>query len=241
MFLKGREWRLGEITVRTILSIAAALLIGAMPATAQTPESWAGLVEVRARQLDAAYLLPGADFRPYTKVMLDEPQVAFRNNWQRNMNSGRAGARVTDAQAAEILALVSSNTTPIFAREFERAGFTIVDKPGPDVLRLRIGIINLVINAPDTMSAGRTRSYTANAGEATLIMEARDSMTRALLASVADRRATQGMGGQATRISNTSEFRQLASIWARASASGVVALKEASPVPDPLTPGQRLR
>ena len=227
--------------MRIIVSVAAALLASATMVQAAAPETWAGLVEVRARQLDAAYLLPGADFRRYTKVMLDEPQVAFRNNWQRDMNRGRAGARVTDAQAEEILSLVSANTTPIFARQFERAGFTVVDKPGPDVLRLRIGIINLVINAPDTMTAGRTRSYTANAGEATLILEARDSLTRALLASVADRRSTQGMGGQATRISNASEFRQLASVWARIAADGVVALKAASPVPDPLTPGQRLR
>lgn len=227
--------------MRIIVSVAAALLASATMVQAASPETWAGLVEVRARQLDAAYLLPGADFRRYTKVMLDEPQVAFRNNWQRDMNRGRAGARVTDAQAEEILSLVSANTTPIFARQFERAGFTVVDKPGPDVLRLRIGIINLVINAPDTMTAGRTRSYTANAGEATLILEARDSLTRALLASVADRRSTQGLGGQATRISNASEFRQLASVWARITADGVVALKAASPVPDPLTPGQRLR
>lgn len=219
---------------------ATALLLAAAPG-ATAPQSWEGLVEVRARQLDAAYLLPGADFRPYNKVMLDEPEVAFRNNWQRKMNSGRGQPRVTDAQAAEILALVSTNTTSIFAQAFERAGYTVVDKPGPDVLRLRIGVVDLVVNAPDTMTAGRTRSFTANAGEATLILEARDSLTRALLASIADRRTTQGSGGQATRISNTAEFRQLASVWARIAANGVVALKEASPVPDPLTPGQRLR
>lgn len=226
--------------MRSLGIAALALLVATGPAAA-APQSWEGLVEVRARQLDAAYLLPGADFRPYTKVLLDEPQVAFRNNWQRNMNSGRGQPRVTDAQAAQILELVSADTTSIFARAFERAGYTVVDKPGPDVLRLRIGVVDLVVNAPDTMTAGRTRSFTANAGEATLILEARDSLTRALLASIADRRATQGPGGQATRISNTAEFRQLASVWARIAADGVVALKEASPVPDPLTPGQRLR
>ncbi len=215
-----------------------------MPATAQTPESWAGLVEVRARQLDAAYLLPGADFRPYTKVMLDEPQGAFRNNWLRSVNSGsasRARTRVTEADAERILATVSTNTTDIFAREFERAGFKVVTAAGPDVLRVRIGVVNLFVNAPDTMSASRSRSFTTNAGEATLIMELRDSQTKALLASVADRRQTQGPGGQATSVSNVSEFNSLASRWARTAATGLVDLKAVSPVPDPLKAGQRLK
>ena len=233
--------------MRMISTIVAALLIGSAAVTAQAanaPQSWSGLVEVNARNLDAAFLLPGADFRPYTKIMLDEPEVAFRDNWLRSVNSGSASRtrnRVTEADAARILASVSTNTTDIFAAEFERAGFKVVTAAGPDVLRVRIGIVNLFVNAPDTMSAGRTRSFTTNAGEATLIMEVRDSQTRALLASIADRRQTQGPGGQATSISNTQEFQTLARRWARIASGGLVALKDASPVPDPLKPGQRLR
>ncbi len=230
--------------MRTLPTIVAALLIGSAAVAATTPESWSGLVEVNARRLDAAFLLPGADFRPYAKVMLDEPQVAFRNNWLRSVNSGsasRARNRVTEADAERILAMVSTNTTDIFAREFERAGFKVVTAAGPDVLRVRIGVVNLFVNAPDTMSASRTRSFTTNAGEATLIMELRDSQTKALLASVADRRQTQGPSGQATSVSNVAEFNSLASRWARTAAEGLVALKAASPVPDPLKPGQRLK
>ena len=233
--------------MRMIQTIVAALLIGSAGVTAQAasaPASWSGLVEVNARNLDSAFLLPGADFRPYTKVMLDEPEVAFRDNWLRSVNSGNASrtrGRVTEADAQRILETVSANTTDIFAQEFTRAGYTVVKTAGPDVLRVRIGVVNLFVNAPDTLSAGRSRSFTTNAGEATLIMELRDSQTRALLASVADRRQTQGIAGQATSISNTQEFQSLARRWARVASGGLVALKDASPVPDPLKPGQRLR
>ena len=230
--------------MRMFPTIAVALLIGSAAITAQaanSPESWSGLVEVNARQFDSAFLLPGADFRPYTKVMLDEPQVAFRDNWLNSGSGSRARTRVTEADAERILATVSTNTTDIFAREFERAGFKVVTAAGPDVLRVRIGVVNLFVNAPDTLSAGRSRSFTTNAGEATLIMELRDSQTKALLASVADRRQTQGPGGQATTVSNTAEFNSLASRWARTAASGVVALKDASPVPETLKQGQRLK
>ena len=94
--------------MRTFPMILAALLIGSAAVAATSPESWSGLVEVNARRLDAAFLLPGADFRPYTKVMLDEPQVAFRNNWLRSVNSGsasRARTRVTEADAERITGL----------------------------------------------------------------------------------------------------------------------------------------
>ena len=40
-----------------------------------------GLVRVKSKRLDVVYLQPGADFRSYTKVMLDPTEVAFAKNW----------------------------------------------------------------------------------------------------------------------------------------------------------------
>ncbi|MBK6350519.1 MAG: hypothetical protein IPF50_12295, partial [Proteobacteria bacterium] len=60
-----------------------------------------------------------------------------------------------------------------------------------DVLRLSTAIVNLYINAPDTMEAGRVQTYAAEAGEATLNLEVRDSRTNALLGRVVDRRETR--------------------------------------------------
>jgi hypothetical protein len=223
--------RLATILSATILS--AACLATAVPATAQAAESWDGLVEVNARRLDAAFLAPGADFRPYTKVMIDEPEVAFRQNWLRDMNRSRsAGRRVTEEDAARIQQAVGASTVDIFSRAFANAGFEVVTRPGPDVLDLRTAIVNLFVNAPDTMSAGRTTTFTANAGEATLVLEARDSLTNALLARVVDRRETRGIPGPTNRVTNTSEFRTLANDWARIAASRLGTLKEISPVPD---------
>jgi hypothetical protein len=225
------------------LSLPAASLAQAQ-AQALEPaaiESWDGLVEVNARKIDAAFLMPGADFRPYTKVMLDEPEVAFRQNWMRQMNRSRStGRRVTEADAARIMDSVSASKIDIFVRAFTDAGFEVVTRPGPDVLRISTGILDLFVNAPETMSAGRSTTFTTNAGEATLILEARDSETNALLARLVDRRETRGIPGPTNRVTNTSEFRTLANNWARIAASRLSTLKEISPVPDPLTPGQRL-
>lgn len=227
------------------LLLAATLLTATGAACAQDAAgSWDGLIEVRSKRMDAAFLLPGADFRPYTKVIVDPTQVAFRKDWLKdtNQNRPRLTSQVTDEQAAEILAAARSNFDDIFGEAFTKAGYPVVTTPAADVMRVSTAIINLYLNAPDTMSADRSRTYTANAGEATLVMEVRDSMTGALLARVVDRRETmQGPTLQlATRVSNTSDFRRLFKDWASITVKGIGHLKAVSPVPLDLQPKQQL-
>jgi hypothetical protein len=108
------------------------------------------------------------------------------------------------------------------------------------VLRLRSAVLDLVVNAPDVRTSGRSRTFTASAGEATLVLEARDAWGNSLLARAVDRRETRRIAGQANRVTNTADFRALARDWARISVRKLDDLKAVSPVPDPLTPGQRL-
>ncbi|WP_448578658.1 DUF3313 family protein [Thermaurantiacus sp.] len=222
-----------------LLAAAVALALAVPAFAGEAVESWDGLVEVRSRRLDAAFLMPGADFRPYKRVMLDPPGVAFRRGWMQDMQRSRT-ARLTEADAARIREAVAANITDIFVEEFTRAGFEVVTVAGPDVLRVRTDVVNLFINAPDVPTAGRSRSFTTNAGEATLVLEARDSDTGALLARAVDRQEARGLPGPTTRVSNSSEFRTVARGWARIAASRLQALQAISPLPETLTPGQRL-
>lgn len=227
-------WDMRKLLVGLVLACAA-------PVAAQEAVGWDGLVEVRTPRFEAGFVAPGADFRDYRKVMLDKPEVAFQRNWQRDVNASRRGSRrVTDQQAEQILATARSNFTDIFAEAFANAGFQVVEAPGPDVLRISPAVLDLVINAPDTMAPGRSRSFTANAGEATLVMEVRDSETNALMARVLDRRETRQMAGRANSVTNLADFRALARTWAASTVRGLEALRAVSPLPETLTPGQRL-
>jgi hypothetical protein len=211
---------------------------------ADAPESWDGLVQVKPKRMDAAYLLPGADFRQYTKVMIDPTQVAFQKDWQKRINdSRRMSDRVDDEQAQKILAAARTNFDDIFAEEFTKAGYAVVKEPGPDVLRVSTAVVNLYINAPDTMSAGRSYSFTTEAGEATLILEVRDSLTNALMGRAIDRRETRGSAGmqRSSSVTNQAEFRALFRQWAGIAAKGLEELKGHSPVPADLKPGQKLK
>ena len=66
-------------------------------ASGQTPDSPDGLVKVTPRRMELAWLRPGADFRPYTKVIVDPTQVAFRPDWRKDYNLNASVGKLGDA------------------------------------------------------------------------------------------------------------------------------------------------
>ena len=230
-------------SLKKLAVLAVTLTFGAAVAD-EAPTSWDGLIEVKPKRMDAAFLMPGADFRPYTRLMVDPTQVAFNKDWQRSINDERRdlSRKVTDEEAAKILEAARSNFDDVFREEFQKGGWEVVNTPGPDVLRVATAVVNLYINAPDPMSPGRTRTYTTNAGEATLIIEVRDSMTGALLGRVLDRRETRdtGVPQLTSSVTNVADFRALFKQWAGISIKGLEELKAHSPVPLDLKPKQKL-
>ena len=72
-----------------------------------------------------------------------------------------------------------------------------------------------LINAPDTMSAGRSKTYTTEAAYLRLCM-IRDSPTGQLLARVVDRHSDSGSGSLqwTTSVSNRAEADRAISMWA---------------------------
>ncbi len=225
--------------LRIIALVALCFLSSA--AFGETPESPDSLVRVKPRQMEMAWLLPGADFRPYTKVIIDRTQVAFRQNWLKDYNlNAQVGQWVTQEQAAKIMAAAQTNFDDIFRDAFRKAGYEVVTTPGPDVLRVNSGILDLNVNAPLGGSTGQT-VWIISAGDAALIVEVRDTITNALLGRVADRRATQELGRQiATTANNIYDFRLLFNLWAGICVKALTELKSVSPVPKDLAPNQSL-
>ncbi len=225
-------------------AVLAFALIGSVQADT-LPENWDGLVQIKPKKMDAAYLLPGADFRSYTKVMIDPSEVAFRKNWLRDMNSSGIGSldgRISSDDAKKILDSAQQNFDQAFAETLAKNGYSVVTAAGPDVLRLSPAVTNLYINAPAIKGPSTTRTYVMEAGEGTLVLEARDSMTNALLGRVLDRRETSSAGGMqfSNQSRNVSDYRSLVKTWATTCAKGLDELKANSPVPLDLKPKQKL-
>jgi len=236
------EWRAKPqmehlMKIRTLAAsfVALAFLGGSVPAliAAEPPTTWDDLKLVKSSRSARLYLLPGANFQPYSKVMLDKTEVAFRKNWARdyNQSSRTVSRRIDDGDIKAASELVSSNFGDIFAEEYQKAGYQVVQSPGPDVLRVRTGVIDLTVSAPDMRSSGRTYSASWEAGEATLVVEARDSQSGALLGRALDRRLagdTQPYLRNST--TNKADFKILFRKWAKASIEGLNRLKGGTPV-----------
>lgn len=219
---------LGAVLISIMsLSVPGALL-------ARAPETVDDLYKVDSKKFDEVFLLPGVDFRPYTKVMIDDPEVAFERNWQRDYNrsSGSLSNRISDRDAERILGAAREGLAEVFAGAFGKAGYEVVAAPGPDVLRIKVDVINLRINAPDVNSSARSRTYAREAGQAKIIIEARDSMSGALLGRAVDARRIGGSGFLTvrSRVSNRSDFGQAFKRWAQLSVEGLEALKDTPPV-----------
>jgi hypothetical protein len=229
---------------RSARGLAAALCLLASAAIAQDAGNWDGLVEVKGKRLDAVFLLPGADFRAYKKVMMDPVEVAFVKNWARDYNRDAAtlSQRLDQEDIDRIAQGARDAFTEVFTEEYKKAGLELTTEPGPDVLRLRPGVVDLYVTAPDNMTSGRSRTYTVESGHATLFLEVRDSTTGALLGRALDKRATRDTGRIQTsnRVTNLSDFKVLFRQWADISIKGFNELRELSPVPQDLKPGQKL-
>jgi hypothetical protein len=105
----------------------------------------------------------------------------------------------------------------VFTEQLEAAGFEVVNYAGEDVLILRPAIIDLDVTAPDVRTAGRSRTYTAGTGAATLYLELFDSLSGAIIGRAADRRAGGRSGGFATvsnRVTNRADARREFRVWA---------------------------
>lgn len=175
-----------------------------------------GLERIEPARVGAAYIDPDADFSVFRRVAILDPFVAFRSNWQRDANRGR-GRNVSARDMERIKADVAWLFQDVFTQRLEAAGFEIVNVANFDVLVLRPAIIDLDVTAPDVRSAGRSRTWAASAGAATLYLQLIDSVSGDVLGRAIDRRAARRAGGQVAwtnRVTNSAEARRMLGRWA---------------------------
>jgi len=174
-----------------------------------------GLEKTKVKNIDLAYARPGTSLVAYKRVKLDPVEVAFSPSW----NPTRTGSslKLSSEEKEAIRTGVAKLVEEEFAKEIQAGGrYQVVSETGPDVLRVRAGIVNLYINAPDTGPA-RSRTIVRSAGEMTLIAELTDSTSGQVLARVADRQeATDTRMQIANGMVNETEARWIAADWAKA-------------------------
>lgn len=213
-----------------ILPLVAAVNIGCTtaPPTIDTSDgaevTFDGLHEVLNSKADMAWAVPGVDLSGYTKIMLQGEGIEYRPGGESGrtmMARSRGGPyEVTERQKERMLAVVREE----FLEELGKSEkYTIVEESGPDVLLVRGAILDVVSYVPPDTNVVRTYVYLSSIGEATIVIELRDSITNAILARAIDRDAAEDMGGwsESNRVTNTAEVRRLVRRWARSLREGL--------------------
>jgi hypothetical protein len=211
-----RFFKFIPITLATVLLAAAGTAIAKQEELPEVTED--GLHRVPDSKMAVVYAEPGADLAQYKRIKLMDAYVAFKKNWARDQRSRSADRlRVTSNDVEKIKNDLAKEFQQVFRQTLEDGGYEVVDESAEDVLLVRPAIINLDVNAPDTMRAGRSRSYTSTAGEMTLYIEIYDSVTGDLIAKALDRRADTSRQGYYTwtnSVTNKSAAKKILKGWA---------------------------
>jgi hypothetical protein len=176
-----------------------------------------GLVRVEKSVADAAWVKPDLDLTPYKKLMVVSQGVSFRklkpvSDFQARSESQFPVQEENKQQLSDIL-------KEAFSEELAKnERYQVVTTPGPDVLLIVGAVIDVVSNIPpdvDSARFGRGGVYLTSVGEATLVIELRDSESGEILARAADRRAAESaFAFEVNNVTAWSEVRRLARSWA---------------------------
>ena len=203
--------------------LAACSATPTFDASPDAEQTYDGLSPMKGTVLDAVWARTDIDVTGYNKVMLEGIGVEFRP--VKGPYSGRGSTRSAGAmRSTQTEFPLDPDTQQLFIQEIrgafvEELGksevFTLVQESGPDVLKLRIGLLDVLSRVPpETM--GRSRIFLDSVGEATLVLELRESESNAILVRAVDRRAAErpGQAVESTRVTNAAEVRRLGRRWA---------------------------
>lgn len=204
----------------SLLCASALCGLGACQTTSKSPidepSTQEGLERIEVRGVDAVYRRPGANLTGYNKLLVRPAAVEFSRNWKPERDSTLYRMNEPDRDA--IRQGLAQMFAEVMVKELQtEGGYQLVSEAAADVLEVRPAIVNLYITAPDVsmQTAGRVRTYSADAGEMTLVVELRDSVTGTLLSRAYDRREGDNMSWQwTTSVTNTAEARRIITSWA---------------------------
>ena len=191
-----------------------------------------GLKKVNVKGIDAAYVRPGSSLGNYKRILLDPVQVSFSKDWKPDKTGSYLPLSQEDRERIrkDLAELFITTATEVL----EKGGYPVVTESAPDVLRITAELADVYINAPDTMSAGRSYSFVMSAGHMTLVAELRDSETGQIMARVFDQREARNDHylQLSTSVSNSAEAREAVRMWANVLLGRLNAVR-VEPTPEP--------
>ncbi len=176
-----------------------------------------GLVEIKKGVFKRSWVDPDVDLTQYTKILPGGAHFEFRAVKKGSSTSiSRMNQRevyISDADQQKLIDTVSQ----IFEEELAKSKhFTVVEAPGPDVMILRGGLLDIISRVPPDL-IGRGEIYLSSVGEATLVLELLDSLSGETIYRGIERRAARNAGVDmmpSNTVTTWAEVRRWARRWA---------------------------
>ncbi|MBD1388942.1 DUF3313 family protein [Neiella sp. HB171785] len=209
--------------VMVVTSLSLGLGHANLYAADQADTSFDQLTKVESKKVDELYLKPGADFSHYNSLLLKEADVAFRKNAYRNDFATRGQMkRGMERAGARLKALFDESFREVIE---EKGNYTFTDQTGDDTLMLVPKLINVYFANLDEMSrTNNVKIYAESAGEMTLVLELKDSVTGEILARIVDQQEATDWGQlvRQSSVDNHQQSKRIIKRWANQLNDGLV-------------------
>ncbi len=221
----------GKDTMETRASVALSVVIclaliliggcsvgGAMPRE-ETVKQYdaAGLELEDLRGVDLAWFRPTTDFSRYDSVIVEPVTVAFLEDW--DVKRPGSAFSVTDKEIERMQSDLASTVYDKFVHEIQQGKkYPLVTEPAKGVLRIKLALVDMRLNAPDFQYPGRLEQYARSAGEWTLVAELVDAETGELVGRLMDHWVDpdEERVKRFTRIDNDLALSRAIHVWAEA-------------------------
>jgi hypothetical protein len=205
------------MAVVTAIFIAGCATEPAIQTGPNAETTFDGLVRIDNARFAAAWIDPEVDLKQYTKIIPGGAEFEFRNVQKVSASAARRSNErefwISDSNKQRLVDTV----TEVFREELQKSEyFTVTDEPGPDALIIVGGLHDIVSQVPPE-DVGRSEVWLRSLGEATLVIELRDSLSNEVVYRAVERRAAENAGGQMMRANTATtwaEVRRWARRWA---------------------------
>jgi hypothetical protein len=167
-----------------------------------------GLQRVKGKGRALVWMKPGLDLANYHQILIAPPSFHYKAVRRSNLDDEYA---VPESRRDRFETLVTESFESALSKSHR---YTIATVPGPQTLLLLTELHDIVSNMPP-QGSGRDTSYVSRIGEATVVLELRDSESNEVLARAAERRGVDPLSGMAASnaVSAAPEIRAEARRW----------------------------
>ena len=198
---------------------AVALVAGcaAEPSIQEGPNAettFDGLVRIDNARFAGAWIDPDVDLTQYTKIIPGGAVFEFRSVQKMSASAARRSNEtefwISDSGRQRLIDTVSE----VFTEELQKSKhFTVTDEAGPDALIITGALHDIVSQVPPE-DVGRSEIWLRSMGEATLVIELRDSLSNEVIYRAVERRAVENVGNQMIRANTATSWAEVRR-WAR--------------------------